>query len=515
LIIITKSYQIYLLMSNEIVTICVGQCGNQVGSQYWNYLMKEHGINPLTRRLTSEANALDASEVLSIDRKDINFYRDDLGNFVPRAILIDLEPRVINHVQSKYNHVFNPENIYIDSSGGGAGNNWATGHAKADKIGEDLHNILAREAEACDSLEAFQLIHSISGGTGSGVGSWLLEFISDNYPKVLSSTYSIIPNLSADQAADITVGPYNAILSLKRLAEETDMCTVIDNVALNRIATEKMSLDSSGVEDMNHIIAQAAAGFTNGVRFPGHSHCDLSSLITQLVPMPRQQFVFSSISPIAKHSPDVTTDGRVVRRTTPFDVMRKLQDPSHCLASINYDRIEHKFISCLKLIKGAITPGEVWDASVKINEAILAPFSTAARRGGHKSKLSFVPWVPNSVKIYHVNKSHYIDQQHKVQGIMVGNNTAMSKNIDQIISSFERLIHRQAFIEPYRKVLGSLDEFYEACAVVEAVSIDYKAANATDYMARVFGSGADKIDSLSDHYDVHNKDLQYDSGILN
>lgn len=38
------------------------------------------------------------------------------------------------------------------------------------------------------------LCHSISGGTGSGVGSYILERLSDRYPKKLIETYSVFPN---------------------------------------------------------------------------------------------------------------------------------------------------------------------------------------------------------------------------------------------------------------------------------------------------------------------------------
>ena len=40
-----------------------------------------------------------------------------------------------------------------------------------------------REAEGSDSLEAFILCHSIAGGTGSGLGSYILERLNDRYPK--------------------------------------------------------------------------------------------------------------------------------------------------------------------------------------------------------------------------------------------------------------------------------------------------------------------------------------------
>lgn len=68
-------------------------------------------------------------------------------------------------------------------------------------------DILTREAENSDSLEVgvllsnnkqgFMLMHSIAGGTGSGMGSFLLENLNDAFPKKLIQTYSVFPNLVA------------------------------------------------------------------------------------------------------------------------------------------------------------------------------------------------------------------------------------------------------------------------------------------------------------------------------
>jgi len=48
--------------------------------------------------------------------------------------------------------------------------------------------MIFREAEGSDSLEGFVFSHSIAGGTGSGLGSYLLENMSDNFPKKLVQT---------------------------------------------------------------------------------------------------------------------------------------------------------------------------------------------------------------------------------------------------------------------------------------------------------------------------------------
>ena len=43
--------------------------------------------------------------------------------------------------------------------------------------------MVERAAEGSDSLEGFILTHSIAGGTGSGLGSFVLEKLNDRFPK--------------------------------------------------------------------------------------------------------------------------------------------------------------------------------------------------------------------------------------------------------------------------------------------------------------------------------------------
>lgn len=57
-----------------------------------------------------------------------------------------------------------------------------------------MFDILDREAEGGDSLQGFVLCHSIAGGTGSGMGSYILEHLTDRYPKKIIETYSVFPN---------------------------------------------------------------------------------------------------------------------------------------------------------------------------------------------------------------------------------------------------------------------------------------------------------------------------------
>lgn len=65
----------------------------------------------------------------------------DDEHYIPRAVLLDLEPRVIHSIlNSPYANLYNPENIYLSEHGGGAGNNWASGYSQV-STGKRCHQM--------------------------------------------------------------------------------------------------------------------------------------------------------------------------------------------------------------------------------------------------------------------------------------------------------------------------------------------------------------------------------------
>mmetsp|Transcript_36924 Transcript_36924/g.33193 ORF Transcript_36924/g.33193 Transcript_36924/m.33193 type:complete len:96 (+) Transcript_36924:33-320(+) len=93
-------------MPREIITLQVGQCGNQVGSEFWKQLCKEHGITP--------DGTLEEHATSGEDRKDVFFYQADNERYIPRACLVDLEPKAIDYIsKSPYGGLYNPENVFI------------------------------------------------------------------------------------------------------------------------------------------------------------------------------------------------------------------------------------------------------------------------------------------------------------------------------------------------------------------------------------------------------------------
>lgn len=52
--------------------------------------------------------------------------------------------------------MYNPENIFTSQDGGGAGNTWPNGYTQAEKMSEDIMDMVDREADNSDSLEVIQ-----------------------------------------------------------------------------------------------------------------------------------------------------------------------------------------------------------------------------------------------------------------------------------------------------------------------------------------------------------------------
>lgn len=135
-------------------------------------------------------------------------------------------------------------------------------------------------------------MHSIGGGTGSGLGSLLLEKLSEDYSDKLAFTFSVFPGSTNSGVSDVVVEPYNSILTLNSLIESSSATFNLDNSALNRICQNNLKIKQPSFADVNHIVAQVMSNCTATLRFPGfQNNCDIRKLTTNLVPFDRLHFI--------------------------------------------------------------------------------------------------------------------------------------------------------------------------------------------------------------------------------
>ncbi|KAI9764218.1 MAG: gamma-tubulin [Geoglossum simile] len=444
-------------MPREIITIQAGQCGNSVGSQFWQQLCQEH-------RISEDGNFEDFSAEGG-DRKDVFFYQSDDTRYIPRAILLDLEPRVIQGIQTgAYKNIYNPENFYIGKDGIGAGNNWAAGYATGEAVHEEVMEMIDREADGSDSLEGFMLLHSIAGGTGSGLGSFMLERLNDRFPKKLIQTYSVFPD--TQNGGDVVVHPYNSLLAMRRLTQNADSVVVLDNGALSRIAADRLHVQEPSFQQTNQLVSTVMSASTTTLRYPGYMHNDLGGILATLVPTPRCHFLMTSYTPFTS---DNVEQAKTVRKTTVLDVMRRLLQPKNRMVSTNPGK-QSCYISILNIIQGEADPTDVHKSLLRIRERRLA---------------TFIPWGPASIQVALTKKSPYIPMSHRVSGLMLANHTSIATLFKRIVLQYDRLRKRNAFLEQYKKEApfsDGLQEFDEARAVVSDLIAEYEAAERKDYL---------------------------------
>lgn len=137
-------------------------------------------------------------------------------------------------------------------------------------------------------------MHSIAGGTGSGLGSYLLERLNDHYPKKLIQTYSVFPNSAQ---GDVVVQPYNSLLTLKRLVHHADSVIPLDNGALSRIAADRLHIQNATFSQTNQLCSTVMAASTQTLRYPGYMNNDLVSIVASLIPTPQCHFLTASYTP--------------------------------------------------------------------------------------------------------------------------------------------------------------------------------------------------------------------------
>jgi len=133
----------------EIVHIQGGQCGNQIGAKFWEVISDEHGIDP--------TGTYHGDSDLQLERINVYYNEATGGRYVPRAILMDLEPGTMDSVRAgPFGQLFRPDNFVFGQTG--AGNNWAKGHyTEGAELIDSVLDVVRKEAEGCDCPKVSKL----------------------------------------------------------------------------------------------------------------------------------------------------------------------------------------------------------------------------------------------------------------------------------------------------------------------------------------------------------------------
>ena len=138
----------------SMVSMMVGQCGNQIGAAAYAALHAERPL-PGDRALFDEGGHA-------------------------RAVLVDGEAKVVGALVRHADGPFSRANAFVEDSG--RGNNWALGYygpRVGNHIVDRAMDALRRQLEASDAYRGGMIFHSLCGGTGAGLGSRIMEEMRD------------------------------------------------------------------------------------------------------------------------------------------------------------------------------------------------------------------------------------------------------------------------------------------------------------------------------------------------
>eukprot|EP00026_Physarum_polycephalum_P004996 Phypoly_transcript_05022.p1 GENE.Phypoly_transcript_05022~~Phypoly_transcript_05022.p1 ORF type:complete len:472 (-),score=101.14 Phypoly_transcript_05022:555-1970(-) len=464
----------------EVISIQVGQYGNKAGHHFWKQLFAEHGLDP-TGAFTGPAPDTQLARIASYFAEAPRKSGDP--SFSPRALCVDLDPGAIDCARATdIGGSFRPENFiageYSTASCFAEGF-WGRGN---DLIGPIMET-LRRETERCDSLQGFQIIHALGGGTGSGLGAKILDSISEEYYDKVRITFSLFPNSSFGYTS--VVEPYNAVLALQHLIDIGSSSVCADEGAIWRRARETPSQDR-----FDELMAGMMSDVTACSRFPSKISGDLHKLETSLIYFPRMHFFIPAHT--STHSPSAFP---YTNHALPI-LVQQLFDPRNHLATCNPRNGRYGAVA--PFFRGEINVYELEEQLVKFQE---------------NNSANFIEWMPNNITCFVTNSpkssptlsptplSHLFATPSypspslspsslypspslpHISATYLGNTSAITELFKPILSDFDAIFRRKAFLNPFTHY-GGMDEmeFVEAQANLQDLISEYiEYANPTIY----------------------------------
>ncbi|CAI5124388.1 ANM_HP_G0222920.mRNA.1.CDS.1 [Saccharomyces cerevisiae] len=439
----------------EVISINVGQAGCQIGNACWELYSLEHGIKPDGHLEDGLSKPKGGEEGFSTF-----FHETGYGKFVPRAIYVDLEPNVIDEVRNgPYKDLFHPEQLISGKED--AANNYARGHYTVGReILGDVLDRIRKLADQCDGLQGFLFTHSLGGGTGSGLGSLLLEELSAEYGKKSKLEFAVYP---APQVSTSVVEPYNTVLTTHTTLEHADCTFMVDNEAIYDMCKRNLDIPRPSFANLNNLIAQVVSSVTASLRFDGSLNVDLNEFQTNLVPYPRIHFPLVSYSPVLSKSKAFHESNSV------SEITNACFEPGNQM--VKCDPRDGKYMATCLLYRGDVVTRDVQRAVEQVK---------------NKKTVQLVDWCPTGFKIgicYEPPTATPNSQLATVDRAvcMLSNTTSIAEAWKRIDKKFDLMYAKRAFVHWYVGEGMEEGEFTEAREDLAALERDYIEVGADSY----------------------------------
>lgn len=410
------------------VFVHVGQCGNQMGQHFFRQVC-QHEDKSNSTFMTNQDNKL-------------------------RSIHIDTESKVLRKVIKEHKKHIRDSNVVAGKQGRGC--NWAMGYngpniLERNPLHEQALEALRKEVERCDCYSGTVMMHSLAGGTGSGLGSRLLEGIRDEYPLAYILSVVVAPWTSGESPLQ----HYNSLFSLSWLQRYSDGVLMFSNDEILHILSglhiNKRDKENSTVtvDDMNKYIAESLAGFMQPVsnQTPKSGVCignEPWEMLRSVCPMPAHKFVHIAHTSKSKSTWEALASTHV-----------------HRLRRYDRDGCAFSSLGNLAVIRGDYNG--TFGRSVKAVESKL------------RSAYNCVKWNPFPIDFWTGSKS--LNGVPGCSSLTVcANNSTIVEHAQSVLQRSQDMFQAKAYLHWYQRYGCDETSFSEAFETLESVINDYNTA---------------------------------------
>jgi tubulin gamma len=278
----------------------MGHAGVGIGAEAYRWVLMDVGADPKSPTLKGEKEQL---EVLrrygtTILRFGASLRRGETP-LVPRALLVDLDPRSANLILQSYPQLFAMKDKHAVYGLGGAARNWAEGRTRFKKEIEEKQDLASRiHGVSPEPVRGFIVPFSMGGGTGGSFSSEFMRYMKteESLGHATIATFATIPEFGWDPvihgASHISI-----VMSLAHQIKYSDAPILLDNAVMRRYANllgdrlrsrgsivdelpKQIQVGWRDYRDMNLLAAHVIAEFMNS--FIRETEWDMSNFRTWL-----------------------------------------------------------------------------------------------------------------------------------------------------------------------------------------------------------------------------------------
>ena len=441
------------------ITVQLGQCGTQVGHQFFT------ALNDDAVKSCPIASASSIVEYKEVSLQTF-FNETSLGKREARSIMVDMEPKAVAWaMQNASAKDWSYAKGQQFCSRSGSGNNWSFGYkVHAPRCKAAVQEIVRKETEKCDYFSGFLVLSSLAGGTGSGLGSYVTEMLRDLYPRASQVSALVCPYADGE----VAVQNYNAVLSLAHTCTSTDASILLHNDHLHSICNKLLGIKNVSFRDLNNVIANQLASLLQPVTSTNFSSsCKSFNVLNSL------------LSSVACHSHYSMLD---------LKSLPHIPQTSVAFSTFTWNALL-KRIYQMMITDFYMDEGLDWHKKLPAKDSLLTSHpkyvSNLLVMRGHEA-LSFdnsftefedsrlyPRWIPkhNRCPLWRTNMPY---QKFEKSFTLLSNGTSCIKPLDNVVSKAWNMFGSRAYFHQYTKHGLEEEDFINAFVAVENVISGYK-----------------------------------------